>query len=148
MPKSGTLGFVYLPFAFFGLIRYPSPEIRHLSPVQQRQQAKSLTNWPSRPISFDRHVYFIDFRRFGDLNPIYFSMVREPVDKFVSRYFYSRFNGGFMYDKLKKRNSSWIRGVSREEYTRRDIEDCIFQGDPECSLVQGQKQDLSIVSWE
>ncbi len=37
------------------------------------------------PVAYDRHVYFVDFRDFGRRNPIYYSMVREPVAKFESK---------------------------------------------------------------
>ena len=63
----------------------------------------------------------------------------------LARFYYSRFNGGFMYDKLVRRNVSWIRGVSKEEYTNKSIEDCVLKGDPECQLIDGRKYDLTIV---
>ena len=50
-----------------------------------------------------------------------------------------------MYDKLVRRNVSWIRGVSKEEYTNKSIEDCVLKGDPECQLIDGRKYDLTIV---
>lgn len=40
---------------------------------------------PVRPLSYDRHVYFVDFTDFGRKNPIYFSLVREPISKYESK---------------------------------------------------------------
>ena len=46
--------------------------------------------------AYDRHVHFIDFRNFignstGNYQPIWFSVIRDPIEKFVSRYNYNRY---------------------------------------------------------
>lgn len=38
------------------------------------------------PISFDRHVYFINFTKFDKQWPIYVNLIRDPVEKAISRY--------------------------------------------------------------
>ncbi len=63
----------------------------------------------------------------------------------MQRYYYSRFNGGFQYDKLRKKDDPIVRGVSKAKYTARSIEDCILQHDLECQLINGHKEDLTIV---
>ncbi len=37
------------------------------------------------PMTYQRHVYFVDFEDFGRTNPIWFSLVREPIAKFESK---------------------------------------------------------------
>ncbi len=52
-----------------------------------------------------------------------------------------------MYDKLKKANSSVVDGYSKDEWRRKDINDCILDGvDPECQFQTGTEADLSTVS--
>ena len=98
-----------------------------------RQHARALSSG-HRAFSFDRHVYYIDFRDFGggggggpSKNPVWFSSIRDPVDKFVSRFYYARFPlkaARRNYDNLVRDNSSSVRGLSLRDWRRMDIERC------------------------
>ena len=45
----------------------------------------------SQFLFWDRHLYFFDFQDHGvDRNPIWFNMVRDPVAKLTSRYYFQR----------------------------------------------------------
>jgi dermatan/chondrotin sulfate uronyl 2-O-sulfotransferase UST len=45
----------------------------------------------STPWSFNRHVFYIDFGKYGVLNPpIYINLIRDPVERIISSYFYRR----------------------------------------------------------
>lgn len=98
-----------------------------------RQHARALSSG-HRAFSFDRHVYFIDFRDFppgggggAAKNPVWFSSIRDPVDKFVSRFYYARFplkSARRNYDNLARDNSSSVRGLSLRDWRRKDIERC------------------------
>ncbi|KAJ8967668.1 hypothetical protein NQ314_002706 [Rhamnusium bicolor] len=37
------------------------------------------------PLSFDRHVYFINFTSFDKQLPTYVNLIRDPIDKIISR---------------------------------------------------------------
>jgi hypothetical protein len=37
------------------------------------------------PVTFDRHVYFLNFSHFDRQSPTYINLVRDPVDKAASR---------------------------------------------------------------
>ena len=68
-------------------------------------------------------------------NPIWFSSIRDPVDKFVSRFYYARFplkTAQRNYDTLVRENSSSVRGLSLRDWRRKDIERC---GEGEGKLV-------------
>ena len=44
-----------------------------------------------RPSSHDQHLFFFDFRDFGQRqNPIWFAMIRDPIEKFASRFNFYR----------------------------------------------------------
>ena len=103
-----------------------------------RQHARALSSG-HRAFSFDRHVYYIDFRDFGggggggggggvpSKNPVWFSSIRDPVDKFVSRFYYARFplkTAKRNYDTLVRDNSSSVLGLSLRDWRRKDIERC------------------------
>ncbi len=40
--------------------------------------------------SYYKHIHFIDYREFNRTNPIYINMVRHPVDRMLSWYYYIR----------------------------------------------------------
>ena len=88
--------------------------------------------------SFDAHLAFIDFRNytFGAENPVYFSSIRDPLDRFVSKFFWARRNSGREYHRLyAARNSTYTFGLSAEEWHYKDINQCILTGDPECTFA-------------
>lgn len=92
------LSFIFAHFQVnnFTHYRYGQPDPRHLSKDQQENHARSVLMKKERPLSYDRHVHFIDFSQFStakynkSVQPIWFSIIRDPVDKFVSRYHYNR----------------------------------------------------------
>ena len=93
--------------------------------------------------SFDAHLYFIDFRNYtyAARNPIYFSSIRDPIDRFVSKFFYARKNSLRHYSRLVASNSSYARGMSVEDWIHKDINQCILTRDPECKFVKGELRD-------
>ena len=44
------------------------------------------------PLSYCKHVNFLNFEEFGRKNPIYINMVRHPVERIISWYYYIRQN--------------------------------------------------------
>ena len=93
--------------------------------------------------SFDAHLYFIDFHNYTSAakNPVYFSSIRDPIDRFVSKFFYARTSSNRHYSRLVAENSSYARGLSGKEWHRKDINQCILTGDPECKFVEGEMRD-------
>ncbi|CAK8694315.1 unnamed protein product [Clavelina lepadiformis] len=70
-----------------------------------------------------RHQYFIDFTRFNSKQPIYINMIRDPVARFESFYYFSRFGnerGG---------GAGRMSDVRRQE----GIDECIQNNRQECS---------------
>ena len=44
----------------------------------------------SMPYSFTKHMNFLDFEEFNKTNPIYINIVRNPVERVISWYYYKR----------------------------------------------------------
>ena len=42
------------------------------------------------PVAYYKHMYFINFEDFGRPNPIYVNLVRDPIDRIISWYYYIR----------------------------------------------------------
>ena len=45
----------------------------------------------TKPYSYVKHINFIDFTEFNLTQPIYVNFVRDPVDRIISWYYYTRY---------------------------------------------------------
>ena len=110
-----------------------------------------------KPLSYDRHVYYIEAsnftgrkeerRQFPQMmkkGPTWFSLVRDPVDKYISRFSYLRPR------KFKERMDSNLNRLPEDtnytEFKTKNFDTCIMTGDVECTFFLGRKYDLTIVS--
>ena len=56
------------------------------------QVVKRLDNRNGAPrIIYNRHLYFLNFEMYNRTNPLYINMVRKPVQRFLSEYYFHRF---------------------------------------------------------
>ncbi|KAG1649407.1 Uronyl 2-sulfotransferase [Nymphon striatum] len=91
-----------------------------LSSVEKERFVLRISNL-KKPSSFDRHVFFVDFKRqvfeiyiiiitFRRKQPIYINMLRDPVERFVSSYYYAvqqiKNSSGFL--KHNQKIPEWI----------------------------------------
>ncbi|XP_070573842.1 uronyl 2-sulfotransferase-like [Ptychodera flava] len=88
---------------------------------EQEQLVKRISSLP-RPATFNRHALFIDFRRFGYKNPIYINIVRQPLNRAVSLYYFKRFGD----DKNDTKN---FQGNWKYE----TFDECVLRNRYECS---------------
>ncbi|XP_076028690.1 uronyl 2-sulfotransferase homolog pip-like [Oratosquilla oratoria] len=92
-------------------------------------------------ISFDRHVHFTNFSRLGLKMPLYFSGVRDPVEKLASRFYYARATPrpDLVFPKgVSPPPAAW----SPPQYST--LEECVRNQDSECIFLAGHEYDLSI----
>ena len=92
--------------------------------------------------AFAGHFYFMDFK---NEDQVWFSIIRDPVEKFISAFCYNRDNH-FDAGWLVGIDFPIPDGVSKEEFVDKNLQECIQKGDLECQIIQGQKYDHSIVS--
>jgi len=84
-----------------------------------------------------KHVCFSNFTKFNLPMPIYVNMVRDPVERVISWYYYVRAPWYFVERKrafpdLPLPNPNWLR---------KDFETCVRSNDPECRYLQAVKRD-------
>ncbi|PNF18543.1 hypothetical protein B7P43_G08508 [Cryptotermes secundus] len=91
------------------------------------------------PVTFDRHVYFLNFSQFDRQSPTYINLVRDPVDKAASRFYYARATPN-------PRNPD-LRGAPTfkpKKFGAQSFDECVHSGDPQCTFKTGKIYDLSI----
>ncbi|XP_077994566.1 uronyl 2-sulfotransferase-like [Glandiceps talaboti] len=74
------------------------------------------------PYIYNRHVDYVDFSRFGSEQPMGINLIRDPLDRTVSFYYYSRFGDG-----LTQRMPSNVRDVNLT------FDECVVKEYEECS---------------
>ncbi|TRY70843.1 hypothetical protein TCAL_01210, partial [Tigriopus californicus] len=148
VPKTGSenLGFILKELSKvnnFTQCRSFTPRKRKISKIDQEKHVIDVNKGP-RPYSYHKHIYFINFEDFGLKNPIWISMIRNPVDKFVSRYYYNKSKR--IFQELKRKNSTKVLGLNLFQWRNISADQCIDQLLPECHLITGESHELTIVS--
>lgn len=103
----------------------------------EEKRLTHLVNSFNPPSVYVKHVCFSNFTRFGLPMPIYVNMVRDPVERVISWYYYVRAPWYFVERKrafpdLPLPNPNWLR---------KDYETCVRTNDPECRYLPGSRRD-------
>lgn len=88
------------------------------------------------PSVYVKHVCYINFTEYNVTQPIYVNMVRDPVERAISWYYYVRAPWYFVerkqaFPELPLPSSQWLR---------KDYETCVSNGDKECQYVEGDER--------
>ena len=95
-----------------------------LSEINQKELIIDVVKKTPKPAIYIGHFYFVDFNVFGMEKPVYFNMIRDPIDRFVSHYYYRRFGD------VQRRNKNWKGWFKPDE---KSINDCIIERQKECA---------------
>ncbi|XP_064105763.1 heparan sulfate 2-O-sulfotransferase pipe-like [Macrobrachium nipponense] len=88
-------------------------------------------------VSFDRHVYFTNFTNLGLKMPIYLNIIRDPLEKMESRFYYAR-----VTPRPGLNTPPGYRRSKPPKYAT--LEECILDHGSECAFITGHHYDLSI----
>merc|ERR1712110_325760 len=97
----------------------------------------NLVNYFEPPSVYVKHVCFTNLTQFDMDMPIYVNLVRDPVERVISWYYYVRAPWYFVERKrafpdLPLPNPNWLR---------KDFETCVRTNDRECRYIPGAKKD-------
>jgi len=105
--------------------------------MSEERQLSLLVDKFSPPSVYVKHVCFSNFSKFHLDMPIYVNMVRDPVERVISWYYYVRAPWYFVERKrafpdLPLPNPNWLR---------KDYDTCVRRGDTECRYRDGDERD-------
>ena len=106
-------------------------EVYNSPPWEQLQLAETLSTM-TQPTVWVRHYNFLDFDSLGLAAPTWINMVRDPVERVISNFYYRRAGWNIVERKLAFPNEP----LPDPAFLRRDFESCVLEGDPECSYLE------------
>ena len=84
------------------------------------------------PFSYVKHMNFLNFEEFNKTNPIYVNIVRHPVERVISWYYYVRQNW-YQLDYNKVKNETTIKkGAFVPSQFKITYEECFLTKSREC----------------
>ncbi|XP_031567452.1 uronyl 2-sulfotransferase-like [Actinia tenebrosa] len=76
------------------------------------------------PFIYYTHLHFVDFRKFGAVQPIYINLIRDPLSRLVSGFYFLRFGDG--------RERSW-RFSGPANHLNLSFNECVLKNYSECT---------------
>lgn len=117
-------------------------ENNYMSSVLERKTYVDLlrhTGNVTLPCSYSKHMNFLDFEEFNFTNPIYINFVRDPVERIISWYYYTRQS----WYLIHPREDDKFRELDAEKLSPKSLkmpfEECVLRGEPECQYNPGDK---------
>uniref|UniRef100_A0A8C6SZ73 Uronyl 2-sulfotransferase n=1 Tax=Neogobius melanostomus TaxID=47308 RepID=A0A8C6SZ73_9GOBI len=107
-----------------------SSEIHNKTRLSKHEQITLMTQITSipEPFLYTRHVHFLNFTSFKIEQPVYLNIIRDPINRFLSNYFFRRF-GDFRGEQYHLKRTPNMK--DEERYL--DINVCILENYAECS---------------
>lgn len=109
---------------------------RQFKRFEQRELAEKISELEDGSI-WIQHVNWIDFEDFDLPKPIYINMVRDPVERVISWYFYAR----GAYKNAIEYNRDPTKPAKPESWYKKDFNHCVRSGDPECQYIPYSVKD-------
>ncbi|XP_015435733.1 PREDICTED: heparan sulfate 2-O-sulfotransferase pipe [Dufourea novaeangliae] len=117
----------------FNRDRVQRVETIRLAPIEQLQLARMVNSY-LEPSVYIKHVCFTNFTEFNLPQPIYINIVRDPVERVISWYYYVRAPWYYVERKqifpdLPLPDPNWLK---------KDFESCVLKADRECRYLEGE----------
>uniref|UniRef100_A0A1B6C0H2 Heparan sulfate 2-O-sulfotransferase 1 n=2 Tax=Clastoptera arizonana TaxID=38151 RepID=A0A1B6C0H2_9HEMI len=95
-----------------------------MSLSDQSRFVRNVTQWyAKKPALYHGHVAFVDFERFGiSQQPIYINILRKPLDRLVSYYYFLRFGDNYRPHLVRRKHGD-----------KMTFDECVKQKQPDCN---------------
>ncbi|XP_017781140.1 PREDICTED: heparan sulfate 2-O-sulfotransferase pipe [Nicrophorus vespilloides] len=111
-------------------------ETIRLAPEDQAVLAAMVSSYDT-PSVYIKHVCFTNFSEFGLPEPIYVNLVRDPVERVISWYYYVRAPWYYVERKIAFPDIP----LPDPKWLKKDFETCVLSGDRECRYMKGETRE-------
>ena len=132
VPKTGSTSLMSVLYALhmgneFNLAYVNVSTKNHIfSFMNKFRFARNISLWYSfHPALFHGHFPYINFSPMGFRQPIYINVIREPLERFVSHYYFVRYGDTFLPDKVR-----------RNQGDTTTFDDCVKQNSAHCHATK------------
>lgn len=95
-------------------------------PKLREKHIVSILDQVQPPYLFQRHIHYVNFKRHMAQEVVYINIIREPIARMVSQYYFARYGDGI----LGKARAKWNRPL--EEFNE-TIDECVKHEHRDCS---------------
>ncbi|XP_025113409.1 heparan sulfate 2-O-sulfotransferase 1-like isoform X1 [Pomacea canaliculata] len=132
IPKTGSTTLAGIMYALCFVNKYfvihvgMMDRAKTIALSDQMKFMQNITNWQEKkPALYHGHMAFIDYTKFGvKKKPIYINIIRNPLDRLVSFYYFTRYGDDIRPSKERMK-----------ERTRETFDECVQRRGEDCDPV-------------
>ena len=112
--------------------------VRTRNPKQEREQINWLADLEAGTVYIE-HCNWLNFTKYHLPKPIYINLVRDPVERVISWFFYVRgaYKNAIYYAKYPN------KPIKPAKWYKKDFNHCVRSGDIECQYVPNRVKDVA-----
>lgn len=129
VPKTGSTSFVGVAYDLckknkFRVLHVNISSNNHvLSLPNQIKLAENITSWSKmKPALYHGHFAFLDFSKFGYKQPLYINIIRKPLDRLVSYYYFLRYGDNYRPYLSRRKHGDTMT-----------FDECVSKEQPDCN---------------
>jgi len=129
VPKCGSMSVTTLFYRLGSINKFQvtSPwepgEKQEKSDEEENEFVNMIRGRAETPMAYIRHIYFVDFKIYKQKQPLYVNILRDPIERFVSFYYFTRWGNSRGGGKSKM----------NEERKNETVDDCVRKRRNECT---------------
>ncbi|EDW18980.2 uncharacterized protein Dmoj_GI13539, partial [Drosophila mojavensis] len=138
VPKTGSIQLIELMRALGKVHDYDVEKDPQNGGIRALLDSAEEADWIDNIVNledgtvFASHVNYLNFTKYEQPRPIYINMVRDPVDRVISWYYYIR--APWIFVPGRRRNN---RQMPNPQWVNTEFDQCVLSGEKACTYIEG-----------